>query len=68
MNYWKTETIQYISEGTLHVEFCDYDENNCPWGYEFCTCKDFADDYSDMTVRDDSDSNTVDFEGDDLPF
>lgn len=41
VNYWKTETIQYMSEGTLHLEFCHYDENDCPWGYEYCSCKDF---------------------------
>ncbi len=24
-----------------HFEFCDYDPANCPFGNEFCRCKDF---------------------------
>jgi hypothetical protein len=68
VNYWKTETVRYVSEGTLNIEFCHYDENDCPWGYDFCTCKDFTDDDLDMTIRDNSDLNTVNFDGDDLPF
>ena len=24
-----------------HFEFCDYDTENCPFGQEFCKCKDF---------------------------
>jgi hypothetical protein len=83
VNYWKTEMVQYISEGTLHLEFCHYDENDCPWGYEFCSCKDFGkDDASNrMTVHEHSDESIVDFDnferdgfdeadfdGDDLPF
>lgn len=27
-----------------HFEFCDYDTENCPFGTEFCKCKDFDDD------------------------
>lgn len=76
VNYWKTETVQYISEGWLTIEFCEYDENNCPWSYEFCTCKDFTDEDLNMdTVSDElptlDDLNGADFYddgSDDLPF
>ena len=44
-----------MSSGTMHIEFCHYDENNCPWGYEYCSCKDFEDDNLDMTNIDDID-------------
>lgn len=26
-----------------HFEFCDYDPKNCPFGIEYCRCKDFED-------------------------
>jgi len=26
-----------------HLEFCEYDTENCPWGSAHCTCKDFLD-------------------------
>ena len=35
---WKNDTIQYISVGTLHVEFCDYNTADCQWGEEYCMC------------------------------
>jgi len=68
VNSWKTETIQYISEGTLHLEFCHYDENNCPWGYEYCSCKDIEIEDMDNVSDDNTGLNTLDFDGDDLPF
>jgi len=39
VNRWKGEPFQYISEGTLHLEFCHYEPEECPWGLEYCTCK-----------------------------
>jgi len=42
-NYWREETICYVSEGDTHLEFCEYDTENCPWGSAHCTCKDFLD-------------------------
>lgn len=42
LEYWKNKTVQYISEGWLHIEFCNYDETNCPWGYDYCTCKEIG--------------------------
>jgi hypothetical protein len=34
--------VAWISEGTLHIEFCDYEPENCPFPEEFCMCKEFA--------------------------
>jgi hypothetical protein len=31
--------------GTTHIEFCVYDSKNCPFGAEYCTCKQFSDQY-----------------------
>ena len=45
---WRNEAVQYTSSGTCHLEFCDYDPSECPWGMEFCTCKEFANNDMDM--------------------
>jgi len=34
------EDVQYVSEGMMHFEFCDYEPENCPFGIEYCSCKD----------------------------
>lgn len=71
INYWKTETVQYISKGTVHLEFCHYDVNDCQWGSEYCGCKDFEQDDDDdfeMRVNDNSDIDITSFDEDDLPF
>ncbi len=34
------EDVQYISEGMCHFEFCDYNPESCPFGIEYCSCKD----------------------------
>jgi hypothetical protein len=39
---WTEETTQYVSEGHIHLEFCDYEPERCPWGNDYCTCKEFA--------------------------
>ena len=31
-----------------HFEFCDYDPENCPFGTEYCKCKDFNDAESEV--------------------
>jgi hypothetical protein len=41
-DYWATEKVQYMSVGMMHIEFCDYNPDKCPWGNDYCTCKDFA--------------------------
>lgn len=44
-----------------HFEFCNYEPENCPFGYEYCKCKDFEYDDSQST---DNSTNT----SEDLPF
>ncbi|MBW6536425.1 MAG: hypothetical protein K0B11_15555 [Mariniphaga sp.] len=34
-----------------HFEFCDYEPENCPFGSEFCKCKDFEDDEIEMKPK-----------------
>ena len=41
-NRWETGTARYMSEGMTHLEFCHYVPEECPWGMEFCQCKEFA--------------------------
>ena len=36
-NYWPGGWRQ-------HFTFCDYEPANCPFGIEYCHCRDFADD------------------------
>lgn len=43
LSKWDTE-VQYISTGNIHIEFCDYDTENCPFPKEYCTCLDFEED------------------------
>jgi hypothetical protein len=40
VNRWKGKPVNYMSVGTLHLEFCHYDPTECPWGMEYCQCKD----------------------------
>ena len=40
VNRWKAKPVNYMSVGTLHLEFCHYDPTECPWGMEYCQCKD----------------------------
>jgi hypothetical protein len=70
INYWKTETVQYISEGTMHLEFCHYDVNDCQWGSEYCSCKEFEQDDDDfeMSINDNPRIDITNFDEDDLPF
>lgn len=44
-----------------HFEFCNYEPENCPFGDEFCRCKDFE--YDDSFNKDITTKST-----DDLPF
>lgn len=70
INFWKTETVQYISEGTTHVEFCHYDVNDCQWGNEYCGCKDFEQDDDDFEVSNNEnfDIDITNSGEDDFPF
>lgn len=29
------------ANGTFHIEFCDYEHENCPFDAEYCQCKDY---------------------------
>lgn len=44
-----------------HFEFCNYEPENCPFGIEYCRCKDFE--YDEFISKNSSDKAT-----DDLPF
>ncbi|MCD6112522.1 MAG: hypothetical protein J7J86_04545 [Bacteroidales bacterium] len=37
------EPVKWISEGCCHIEFCDYDEDNCPFPGYCNLCKEFQD-------------------------
>ena len=48
------------STGFIHLEFCEYDVETCPFGAEFCQCKDFENDFDDM--------DNFELKDGDLPF
>lgn len=71
VNFWKTETVQYTNTGTLHIEFCHYDVENCPWGSEYCECKEYEQDFESMDefeARTKDDNQNFDEDFDELPF
>ncbi len=37
---WQEDTIRIMPGGNMHLEFCYYVPEECPWGMDFCTCKD----------------------------
>jgi hypothetical protein len=59
MRDYLDHTCQHWPGGWVHhFEFCDYEPENCPFGAEFCRCKDFNDDEITYKPKD----------GDELPF
>ena len=32
----------FTGEGTMHIEFCDYEPARCPFPKEFCRCREFT--------------------------
>jgi hypothetical protein len=34
------EETQYVSDGFIGFEFCHYEPEECPFGKEYCSCKD----------------------------
>lgn len=74
ITYWKEDGIQLmpIDGGTIHLDFCTYFEESCPWGSENCTCEEtFRRDAEAMEKfkaeqKNKSQSNTENDE--DLPF
>jgi len=35
-----SEPLLYFPMGTTGIEFCNYDTSECPFGEEYCMCKD----------------------------
>ena len=51
---WEEE-VQYISEGNMHIEFCHYEPEECPFPQKYCMCKDFpafSEDTDDFSYTD----------------
>ena len=44
-----TEPIMPINFGHIGIEFCHYEPEDCPFGYEYCDCKDC--DWQDYIVN-----------------
>lgn len=38
--YWADEKISIVTDGMIHLEFCDYEPPQCPWATQYCVCKD----------------------------
>lgn len=36
---WKHQEVPYLERGVYHLEFCDYQPIVCPWGKQYCVCK-----------------------------
>ena len=54
------EPVIWVSEGTIGIEFCDYEPKNCPFPEEYCMCKDFANDIdNDLENTDSSRDNII---------
>jgi len=34
--------VIWLSEGDVHIEFCDYEPEHCPFPEEFCRCRDIV--------------------------
>lgn len=51
-DYLDQECSHWPGGWVHHFEFCDYDTENCPFGEEFCRCKDFDDDDLEMKPKD----------------
>ncbi len=35
------EPMQYVTSGSMYIEFCEYETENCPFPKEYCMCTDF---------------------------
>ena len=51
----------HTTQGNLHIGFCTYDPDSCPFPGDFCTCKDFEDDEIE-------DMDSMNFDDDASPF
>lgn len=36
---WAEAPLPVLPFGRVHLEFCDYESSDCPWGSEHCECK-----------------------------
>ncbi len=61
---WQTGTVRLLPEGNTEIDFCYYVHNECPWGMDFCTCKN--EDWYNEEVEDMN--NSIEKNPDDLPF
>ncbi len=58
INYFD-KPVAWISEGSIGIEFCGYDPENCPYPDEFCTCKDLEDDNESPVSMDNADEIAI---------
>jgi hypothetical protein len=56
-----TEEVFASKFGFIHLEYCDYNEETCPFGKKYCDCKNFMQDSNKMADYKPS-------EDDELPF
>ena len=54
--------------GITGVEFCDYEPENCPFGDEYCTCKDMDDGIYDENEEEKLKNDISNMDDNDLPF
>ncbi len=59
---WAEQGIAIMPEGSTEIRFCHYIAEECPWGMEYCTCKD------EDWYNDDIDTYIKDDDPDALPF
>ncbi|WP_338765167.1 hypothetical protein WAF17_01095 [Bernardetia sp. ABR2-2B] len=61
---WKEGSIRIMpdDDGRTHIDFCHYNGKTCPWGMDFCTCKD------EDWYNEDYDIDNFSTNDEDLPF
>lgn len=40
---WQEEKFPLIEHGHIHIEFCDYVPEECPWPERYCKCREWLD-------------------------
>lgn len=60
LNYWSDEPTQYVSQGMLHLDLCEYEPETCIWGVDYCTCKEL--------IVDEMEGKHNEINGDEFPF
>ena len=46
-DFWRDETLCYVSEGRISLDLCSYDPQECPWGEAYCTCRELEEELED---------------------